>query len=235
VVIPSNWLVIPVNKVPENTKDFDRMVSGYEIHVNTYLKTWAMEYPRTWKLGKAWNKVIFWHSSYWKKDDGRYKTHFGKIIELDPGEEVWVYKKENWEYKRYVYKVEKSYNTPANDVWVLKPTKDSTLTLFTCTPIGWIKWRWIIRAKYIWNEAKKAEIKKLENELYWRDISFKYRLAVNKFMRKINRISWDKKKEIIVKVINRIDNLLKQDKYKNNKKISRVLEYLRLKLIKELF
>jgi hypothetical protein len=54
-------------------------------------------------------------------------------------------------------------------------------------------------------------------------------------MRKLNRISEDKKQEITIKVINRIDNLLKQDKYKNNQKISRVLEYLRLKLVKELF
>jgi len=241
VVIPSNGLVIPVNKVPENTADFTQMVSGQEIHVNDYLKSWAMEYPRSWKLGKPWNKVIFGHSSYWKNDDGRYKTHFGKIIELDSGEEVWVYKKdENGEFKRYRYKVTNSYNTKPTDVWVLKPTKKSTLTMFTCTPIWGIAGRWIIKADYIdplanEKQAIIQEKQKLEKELYWTDVSVRYKLAINKLIRKINKISWEKRKEIIVKVIDRIDILLSQDKYKNNKKIVAVLKYLRTKLLRELF
>jgi LPXTG-site transpeptidase (sortase) family protein len=81
--------------------------------------------------------VIFGHSSYYKNDNGRYKTHFQKIIELEEGEEVWVYKKsENGEYIKYRYKTTKSYEVKANDVSVLDPGIGKNLTLFTCTPIG---------------------------------------------------------------------------------------------------
>ena len=236
VVIPSNWLVIPVNRIPKNTTDFNKMVSWKEIHVNDYLKTWAMEYPNSWELGKPGNKVIFGHSSYWKNDDGRYKTHFGKIIELDKWEEVWVYKKaENGEFKRYRYKVTNSYNTKPTDVWVLKPIQNSTLTMFTCTPIWGIAGRWIIKANYIWDEVKKEKIKQLQEELYWKNISYKYRKAIYNFISKINKIDSEKREEIIVKVINKIDILLLQDKYKNNEKINNLLKYLRSKLLEELF
>ncbi len=230
LVIPSNWLVIPVNMVPENTADFTKMVSWNEINVNTYLKTWAMEYPNSWKLGKPGNKVIFGHSSYWKKDDWRYKTQFGKIIEMDSWEEVWVYKKINWEFKRFRYKVTKSYNTPAKDVKVLLPTKTSTITLFTCTPIWGIAWRWIIKADYI-NEEKI----KLQNDLDWKNISLKYKRIISKFNYRISKLDKTKQKEIIVKILNKIDNLLKQNKIKNNKKIKDILDYLKMKLIEQLF
>ena len=230
IVIPSNWLVIPVNKVPENTADFNKMISWQEIHVNDYLKSWVMEYPNSWKLGKPWNKVIFGHSSYWKKDDWRYKTHFGKIIELDAGEEVWVYKKINWKFKRFRYRVTKSYNTKYNDVSVLKATKNPTLTLFTCTPIWGIAGRWIIKANYI-NEEKQA----LQDKLSGNKVPYKYKILLNKFNNRLSKLDKTKKTKVIVKILSKIDKLLENPKFKNNEKIKNILDYLKILLLKNLF
>jgi len=235
LVIPSNGLVIPVNKIPENTSDFSKMISWKEIHVNDYLKTGVMEYPNSWELGKIWNKVIFWHSSYWKSDNGRYKTHFGKIIEMDNWEEIWVYKKINWKFKLFKYIVEKSYNTKPTDVGVLNPTNNSTLTLFTCTPIWGIVGRWIVKANYIWDEDKNEKIRKLKEELYWLNISYKYKKSINNFISKIEKIDYNKKDIIIIRIINKIDLLLNKAKYKDNKKINNLLKYLRIELLKTLF
>lgn len=55
---------------------------------------------------------------------------------MDAGQEIWIYQKQsNGQYKRYVYQVEKSYNTSKYDIDILKPTQEKILTLFTCTPI----------------------------------------------------------------------------------------------------
>ncbi len=220
IVIPSNWLVVPVNNVEVTTPDFSKLVSGQEINVNKYLKTWVMSYPGTTnnEYGKPWNKVIFWHSSYWENDDWRYKTHFQKIIELDNSEEVWIYKKVDWEFKRFRYIVQKSYNTPANDVSVLKPWIWSNLTLFTCTPIWWIKWRWIIKAKYI-NENKKE----LMEYVYWTNIPVKYRIMINKFVNKINN------KNNILRTYSKLSKIWqRKENMKGNMK--EIIKYFKIKL-----
>ncbi|MDA9129458.1 hypothetical protein N9J72_03210, partial [Candidatus Gracilibacteria bacterium] len=114
IVVPSNGLVIPVNEFEEGSEDFDKMINGREANINSALKGGTLEYPGTSTngYGEVGNKVIFGHSSYWTEDDGRYKTHFQKIIELDVGEEIWVYEKnETGEYQRFVYITQESYNT----------------------------------------------------------------------------------------------------------------------------
>ncbi|MCD5380873.1 carboxypeptidase regulatory-like domain-containing protein, partial [Candidatus Gracilibacteria bacterium] len=229
IVIPSNGLVVPINNVPNDTADFSKMISGKEIKVNNYLKTGVMSYPGSSKndFGELGNKVIFGHSSYWKKDDGRYKTHFQKIIELDTGEEVWVYKKINGVFKRFRYRVEKSYNTPQSDTSVLKPGYGSNLTLFTCTPIGGIEGRWIIKAKYI-NEDKIQLQKAIEGL----DIATKYKLSINKIVYKLSKYSGEKKKKIILKIYTRISKL--EAKQTNKQKLD-ILKYLKIRLLIEYF
>ncbi len=229
IVVPSNWLVIPINHVPSNTIDFTKMISWKEIHVNDYLKTWAMMYPNSSinEYGKPWNKVVFWHSSYWKKDDWRYQTHFQKIIELDEAEEVWVFKKINGKFKRFRYKIEKSYNTPQENVSVLKPWVWSILTLFTCTPIWWIKWRWIIEAKYI-NEEKQ----KLIEEVTDFGISSKQLRLVNKMIYILNKLEKETKKRKISTFYTNIERLEKNNISYKNKNFFR---YLKIRLLKEFF
>lgn len=229
IVVPSNWLVVPVNNVDKTAPDFNKLVSGQEINVNKYLKDWVMSYPETSKneYGKPWNKVVFGHSSYWKKDNGRYKTQFQKIIEMDEGEEVWVYKKINGKFERFRYKVEKSYNTPADDVSVLESWIWSNLTLFTCTPIGWITWRWIIKAKYI-DEDKKT----LQEYVYWTKVSVVYRAEVNKFVNKISLIKWNQRKVIILKIYSRLNDL---DEANKDRKMKDIIQYIKIKLAIEYF
>lgn len=45
-----------------------------------------------------------------------------------------------------MYSVQASYNTTPTDVSVLKPTLADQITLITCTPIGGVSGRWIVKA-----------------------------------------------------------------------------------------
>lgn len=128
-----------------------------------------MLYPGTHNsgYGSIGNTVIFGHSSYFKSDSGRYKTHFQKIIELEAGEEIWIYQRQDdGTYRRYRYVTTASYDTKPTDVSVLDPGIGKNLTLFTCTPIGNITGRWIVKAKYI-DEEKIT----LETTLYGTSLS----------------------------------------------------------------
>ncbi len=151
IVLPAEWLVIPVNSVGESDKNYHGFINWREVDVSPYLETWVLEIPWTsanW-FWEVWNKVIVGHSSYWLDKPGRYKTDFQSIIATDIWDEVWVYEKnKDWVFKRYVYKIKKSYNTSFSDISVLKPSEKKLLTLFTCTPIWWIKGRWIVRAEF---------------------------------------------------------------------------------------
>lgn len=138
IVLPSNGMVMPVNYIPKSSQDFNSMIKWKEIEYNNYLKNWALTYPwtNTQMYWLPWNRVIFGHSSNWISEEGRYKTQFQKIIELDAWEQNWIYKKaKDGSFTRYVYIVEKSYQTKPTDVSVLKPWVWSNLTLITCTPI----------------------------------------------------------------------------------------------------
>jgi len=231
IVIPSNGLVIPINDIPVNTTDYKKIVSWREIELNTYLKTGVMEYPWTsirW-FWKVWNKVIFGHSSYWKKDNWRYKTDFWKIIELDPTEEIWIYEKNNGVYNLFKYKVELSYETTDNDITVLNPWIWKNLSLITCTPIWGISGRWIIKAKYI-DKEKSELIKKIS----FNSLDRKLKIKITNLVKKI----WNDKN----KVLNIFNLIIKKEKQiwklnetKKIKKIKIVLEYLKFKLAMEYY
>lgn len=225
LVIPSNWLVVPINNVEEWNTDYNNLISWREINVNNYLKDWVLSYPGTSKNSYwwVWNIVIFWHSSYWKNDEWRYKTHFQKIIELDSWEQVWLYKKElNWNFIRYRYLVEKSYNTISTDVEVLSPWIWQNLTLFTCTPIWWIAWRWIIKAKYI--DEEKTE---LESYIYWNKIDTKLRQRLDLFIFELSKMNIEKRNELILKLYKW---LLQKENSSNNKYLLEIIYYFKLKL-----
>mgnify|MGYP000237533943 CR=1 FL=1 len=97
--------------------------------------------------------VVAGHSSYWNRDAGRYKTVFGNLMELDAGEEVWVYTQSSTEKSGYAlhrYRVNASYNTDPTNVSVLLPDGDKKIiTLFTCTPVGGLSGRWIVRGELV--------------------------------------------------------------------------------------
>jgi len=174
IVIPSLWVVVPLSYVPQWSEDYldivkdgtqikDFSLQGWKNYLK-YLDEWVMQYPGTLP---AWlsagsnkeytgNTVIFGHSSYWKSNEGKYDTIFWLLPTLDVWEEVWLFTRKNtstatskWEYKLRKHTIEKSYNTSPDDTEILSQEWYATphLTLFTCTPIGWISGRWIINAK----------------------------------------------------------------------------------------
>ncbi len=227
IVTPSNGMVIPIINVDNINTDYKELISGREIDVNKYLKWGALKYPWTWDnwYSKVWNPVIFGHSSYFKKDDWRYKTLFQKIIELDAWEQIWIYQKQtDWIYKRFIYIVEKSYEVTPSSVDILNAWIWKNLTLFTCTPIWNLTWRWIVKAKY-YDEEKIA----LEKELYWKDISIKEKKMFKNLIKKLSTLEKTKKGEIIIKIFKILDS----EKVKAFSENS--IKYLKLLLTKECY
>lgn len=225
IVIPSSWLVVPVNYVPQNSDDYKDLVNWKNIDVNEHLKTWVMNYPSTKSTyWEAWNKVIYGHSSYWKIDEGRYKTQFQKIIELDEWEEIWVYKlREDGSHERFVYIVNKSFETSADNVSVLNQWIWSNLTLITCTPIGWITARWVVKAKYL--DEKKAP---LQDTVYWNNVSKKYKQEISTYIDELETFDINKRAITTLKLFSRIENL--QKKSDLTKKESALLQHFKTQL-----
>ena len=152
LVVPSTGLVIPVNSVAETDKAYSNFLNGKAEHFHKYLESGSVELPGSKfnGYGEAGNKVIGGHSSFWKKSKSRYKTHFQSIIGLEKGTEIWVYQKnESGKFDRFVYKTTDSYNTKATDTSILEQTAHSQLTLFTCTPIGGVQGRWIVKSEFV--------------------------------------------------------------------------------------
>lgn len=149
VVIPRLWIVTPIIDIPIVSDDFAKVNKGLSIDFNSYLQKWVVHFPSAW-LGEIWNVVIAGHSSFWRKDIWRYKNIFFSLPLLDFGDQIWLYKK-NWSgrYDRFIYMVQKSFETVPSDVSVMKQTYDKSLTLFTCVPIGTAKSRRVVKATYI--------------------------------------------------------------------------------------
>ncbi|PID83989.1 hypothetical protein CSB09_03065 [Candidatus Gracilibacteria bacterium] len=151
IVLPTQGLIMPLNTVPKNSQDYQKFIHGKYDKLNSYLEDGAFEIPGTSRsgYGKPGNKVISGHSSYFTQSKGRYKTHFQKIIEMEKGEQIWIFERQkDMKYKKYIYLVTESYNTPNDDISILKPSDKKLITLFTCTPIGGIESRWVIQGEF---------------------------------------------------------------------------------------
>lgn len=136
IVMPTLWLITPIVFVPENSVDYNNMVTGQEIDINKYLPEWVMHYPSTWLPWEVWNPVIFGHSNYYKNRPGKYKSIFADIMNLDanPTDEIWIYTKNNTgEYDLFKYNIFKSYETVPTDVGILNPSWWKEITVFACT------------------------------------------------------------------------------------------------------
>lgn len=155
LVLPVQGLILPINTVSKNSKSYQNFIKWKEESFEEYLNKWTVELPisRRW-FWQIWNKVIAWHSSYWKNSNVKYKTHFQKIIWLEKWEEIWVFEKnlKTWVFEKYIYKVTKSFNTDDEDISILNQNNFSELTLFTCTPIWGIDWRWVVKSKFLKKE-----------------------------------------------------------------------------------
>jgi sortase (surface protein transpeptidase) len=166
-------IVAPVDDIPQDTSDWSTLVNGWDIKVNPYLKKWVVHYPLSANAGEIGNMIIAWHSSYFKADDGLFKTIFTSLPLLNVWDEVLVYKKKtaeeykkelemtsssskkSWDattkvepFAQFSYVIRNSYEIKSTDTWILNSRpQTSHLTVFTCTPIGSNKNRWYIDAE----------------------------------------------------------------------------------------
>ncbi len=120
LVIPQLWLVTPVVSIPPGSNDYNRMINGQDIAINNYLKGGIIEYVGSVSPG-YWGKLVhFWHSNYYKSDNGRYKSVFANLMALDQGDEVWYYVKQPGDrYKLFKYDITASYPSNPNNVKAL--------------------------------------------------------------------------------------------------------------------
>lgn len=218
VVIPSKWMVIPIYRINQGSKDYKNLVNFEYVNINKYLKYWSLIYPDNINstYWEKWNITIMWHSSYLKSDNWRYKTHFQVIIWLEEWKEIWIYKKINDKFKRFRYIVKKSYDTEPYDIDIINSTDKSELTLFTCTPIWWDGWRWIIKAEFIkeidYNiptSLKNKIEKKLIKKIRQIDDPQKKQITINKIIYKLNKINSNNQSTI--NIINYIKDELKKE------------------------
>ncbi|PZM86360.1 hypothetical protein DLH72_01145, partial [Candidatus Gracilibacteria bacterium] len=153
IVLPKQGLVMPINTVSEKDDAFKRFTNGENEDFHEYLRDGGIEIPSSPDdFGEAGNKVIAGHSSYWMNGKSRYKTHFQKIIKMNKDDEIWIYKKlESGLFQRFVYRVTESYNTDDEDTSILNVSDEPILTLFTCTPIGGVSGRWVVKSKFVGN------------------------------------------------------------------------------------
>lgn len=113
------------------------------------LKYGVVHYKGTTKPGEVaddgkGNVFISGHSSYYWWDDGKYKTVFANLDQLNEGDEIAI----GYEDIAYVYKVVEKKEVDPNDVSVLaQNTEKPTLSLMTCVPVGTNLRRLIIKAE----------------------------------------------------------------------------------------
>lgn len=102
-------------------------------------------YKGTAKPGEKGNVFIAGHSSSYWWQRGPYSAIFSMIHQLELGNEVSVC----YQGKVYIYKVTEKFVVKPDQVEVMYPTEEPTLTLMTCTPIGTAINRLIVRAEQI--------------------------------------------------------------------------------------
>lgn len=153
IVIPSQWVVMPLLNLSADDNIFKEYMDWKDKKLNDKMWNGALLIPVFWEkpFWKNWNKLIGGHSSYFKSRNWKYKTHFQKIIWLKGNDLIYVYKYNEKAkiYDLYKYKVNSSYNLNSNRIELVNDERKDIITLFTCTPIWWVSWRWIVEAERI--------------------------------------------------------------------------------------
>ncbi|RKW22422.1 sortase [Candidatus Gracilibacteria bacterium] len=153
IVIPSQGVVMPLLNLSADDNIFKEYMDGKDKKLNDKMGNGALLIPVFGEkpFGKNGNKLIGGHSSYFKSRNGKYKTHFQKIIGLKGNDLIYVYKYDEKAkiYDLYKYKVNSSYNLNSNRIELVNDERKDIITLFTCTPIGGVSGRWIVEAERI--------------------------------------------------------------------------------------
>jgi len=147
IVAPTIGAIAPIHAVTGSA--YDDLFAGNEWPVLSLLEKWVVRQPHTlapWEwIG---NMVIAWHTSYFNRNSGRYKTIFQFISLLQTGDKITVYHKTWGQIFSYNYYVTQAYITDPEDVSILYPTTEKKrLTLYGCYPFGTIQDRWVVIAE----------------------------------------------------------------------------------------
>jgi len=136
---------IPVKNV--DVKDFDfKDLYTSENKIQEALRQGVVHYPFTANPDQYGNVFITGHSSYYPWDEGRYKDIFALLHKLEIGDEYSLY----YKGKKYTYRVQEIFEVKPDDVSVLEqPTDQKISTLMTCTPVGTVLKRLIVRAELV--------------------------------------------------------------------------------------
>ncbi len=145
--VPRLQAFMPI--VELSSEDYDKAKKGQYYDYFSYLESGVLHHPSTkapWE--GSGNYVLSGHTSYWKIDNGKYKTVFQFLPLLNPEDEIWLLRKEENDYRKHVYLVKKSYQTNPEDITLFQEKKDAfLLTLYGCYPFGTDEKRWVIQAE----------------------------------------------------------------------------------------
>lgn len=97
--------------------------------------TWRI--PSSSSPDKGSNTVLAGHRFTY-----RGAAVFYHLDKVNVGDKIVMY----WQGKKYIYQVSRTYVVPPTAVEIEKPTKDSRLTIYTCTPLWTSKSRLVIEA-----------------------------------------------------------------------------------------
>lgn len=145
LLIPNIGVDAPISWQVENEEKIlrDKLTSGL-IHLA------GTDLP-----GQTGNVFITGHSSDLPWNKGNYKTVFSLLNRVAVGDQVQL----RYQNKDYVYKVNNIKVVQPDDVSVLRPTPEPTLTLMTCTPVGTNLRRLIVTAKLIYPDPIPSQPK----------------------------------------------------------------------------
>lgn len=102
-------------------------------------------YAGTALPGQVGNVFITGHSSYYIWAPGSYKQVFALLDKLNAGDKIYVV----YQGKTYTYEVTNRVVVNPEEMQVLNQSKENTLSLMTCTPVGTNLKRLIVSAKQI--------------------------------------------------------------------------------------
>ncbi|MBT5237027.1 sortase [Candidatus Peregrinibacteria bacterium] len=149
---PENRIIVPKLglNVPLVTPSYSSLLKedweGVEEDIQDALKHGVVHYPGTARPGQAGNFFVTGHSSYYPWADGKYKTVFARMHEMNVGDEYWVY----YGGDKHRYIVQSKREVKPSDVTVLdQPTNKRIATLMTCTPVGTTLRRLIITSQEV--------------------------------------------------------------------------------------
>lgn len=160
-VDPNQPAKITINNISVNAPIIFDEKQIDETSFQLALRRGVVHYPYTAVPGQAGNVVIFGHSSGQVWAPGEYKFVFSRLEKLAPGYKLFI----DYRGVRYSYEVTGTKVVPPTDVSVLRQTKDNTLTLITCTPVGTDKNRLIVSAEQIDPVPETKKVQKAPAEI----------------------------------------------------------------------